>query len=417
MYNNELNNEFNTDNLMLLPSATRLEYKSKRGEKTSIAWGQRKLLMSEIEFFTIYWNNEKIPNPHCVYAGAAPGDHILLLSKMFPSFTFDLYDPRGFSINPVEGKINIFQEYFTDTEVEKYKDKDNIFFISDIRTVDYASIYKNVGNKYGFNIKFDENHQLIIEKLGSNEIFKEIPREIKKDIEKITEEEVFGDMMRQQDWIFKMNPEHALIKFRLPYYYDNTDVNKSYLKGVVYWQPWAPQTSTETRLKPIKNKQTNKYEEGLWNIQEYEEWCSFHNIEVRCKFLFNNIFTGNEEPFTDEMVNDYDSMCEAMILKLYFDKFCHNTENKYDMVKILSKEITSFLNTDQKTQVKRNISLTDIRESGCGKYSIYVKSLSNPKTIKILKPENETVLDNDGYNSTFDFTNKISNEPTRFKLC
>ena len=40
-----------------------------------------------------------------------------------------------------------------------------------------------------------------------------------------------------------MNPEHALIKFRLPYYYNNTDVNKTYLKGVVYWQPWAPQSS------------------------------------------------------------------------------------------------------------------------------------------------------------------------------
>ena len=412
-----MNNEFNTDNLMLLPNGRRLEYKSKRGDKTSIAWGQRKLLMSEIEFFTIYWDDKKIPNPHCVYAGAAPGDHIVFLSKMFPSFTFDLYDPRDFSIEPIEGKINIYKQYFTNEEVEKYKDKDNIFFLSDIRTDDYIDNHKTIGSKYGYNIKFDNYNNLIIEKFGSNIDLKDLPKPIKNEIQDLTEKNVFGDMQLQQEWIKIMNPEHALIKFRLPYYYNNTDVNKTYLKGVVYWQPWAPQSSTETRLKPIRNKQTNKYEEDLWNIREYEEWCSFHNVEVRCKNIFNNIFTENEEPFTDELLNDYDSTCEAMILKLYFDKFCHNNQNKYEMVKILSKEITLFLNTDQKSKKTRNISLNDIRSSGKNKYSLYVKSLGHPKTKNILEEKSETVLFNDGYNSTFDFTNQISNQAPRFKLC
>ena len=54
--------------------------------------GQRKLLVSEIFFFT------KFSHGHCVYVGAADGKHINFLVKLFPDITFDLYDPRDFMI-------------------------------------------------------------------------------------------------------------------------------------------------------------------------------------------------------------------------------------------------------------------------------------------------------------------------------
>ncbi len=58
-------------------------------------WGQRKLLMSEIEFLTLH------ATPGCVvvYAGAAPGLHCAFLSDMFPEVRqFILVDPSPFSV-------------------------------------------------------------------------------------------------------------------------------------------------------------------------------------------------------------------------------------------------------------------------------------------------------------------------------
>ena len=53
----------------------------------NLHWGQRKLLLSEIDFLTDFIdlskNKQKIL---IIYAGAADGKHISLLSKMFPNF-------------------------------------------------------------------------------------------------------------------------------------------------------------------------------------------------------------------------------------------------------------------------------------------------------------------------------------------
>jgi hypothetical protein len=399
---------FDSDDLMLLPDATRKKYEKGRKEKKSIGWGQRKLLMSEIEFFTIYWNPEEISNPHCVYAGAASGEHILILSDMFPNFTFDLYDPRkeAFNINETD-KIKIIPEYFTNETAERYKDRSDVFFLSDIRTADYIENQKNIAKKYGLVITYNNLNKI-------NEV---LPEKIQREMDSLTDEQIFKDMLMQQDWIKIMNPEHALIKFRLPYYqgYDFKDLNVSYLKGVVYWQIWQPPTSTETRLKPIRNKDTKKYEEGNWNIQEYEEWCYNHNVYTREKVMFKNIFTNTNEPITEDLLNDYDSMSETMILKLYCDKFCAYNDNKLEMVSSLSNKITKILNTDPMTNKYQNISLNDIRKSGLIKRSLYVKNVNKPKTKNIILSEN--MLVEDGYETSFDFSNQITDNPNVFKLC
>ena len=61
---------FTQSDLCMRRDAPQMEYRSRRDDvKTSIHWGQRKLLYSEIEFFTLYWDERVIPNPLCVYAG------------------------------------------------------------------------------------------------------------------------------------------------------------------------------------------------------------------------------------------------------------------------------------------------------------------------------------------------------------
>ena len=85
------------------------------------------------------------------------------------------------------------------------------------------------------------------------------------------------------------------------------------------------------------------------------------------------------------------------------------------MVSSLSNKITKILNTDPMTNKYQNILLNDIRKSGLIKRSLYVKNLNKPKTKNIILSEN--MLADDGYETSFDFSNQITDNPNVFKLC
>ena len=71
-------------------------YMRRFGEaKTTEHWGQRKLLMSELEFLLLYARKDDVQQ--VVYAGAAPGKHTNYLSQLFPQLRFHLVDPARFS--------------------------------------------------------------------------------------------------------------------------------------------------------------------------------------------------------------------------------------------------------------------------------------------------------------------------------
>ena len=117
----------------------REKYRRRRGEeKTALHWGQRKLLMSEIEFLTPYYHEGGV----MIYAGAAPGKHCYRLAEMFPNFEFHWVDPSPFNCKE-HPRITLDQNFFTDELAyklkEKYKDKKR-FFVSDIRTGNWKSM-------------------------------------------------------------------------------------------------------------------------------------------------------------------------------------------------------------------------------------------------------------------------------------
>ena len=66
-------------------------------DRTAVHFGQRKLFLSEVEFLTNVCASFEAKKPFkpivCIYAGAAPGNHIDLLSQMFPFVKFHLVDP------------------------------------------------------------------------------------------------------------------------------------------------------------------------------------------------------------------------------------------------------------------------------------------------------------------------------------
>jgi hypothetical protein len=143
----------------------RTKYCRRIGEaKTVEHWGQRKLFISELEFLTNHANLEKGSEFALIYAGAAPGTHIQLLSELFPQLEFFLVDPARFDAKKTD-KIHIINDYFDDKMAECFvKDiSKDILFISDIRSIDYEMSEEEKEHR----VKVDMEVHMIYDKIRS----------------------------------------------------------------------------------------------------------------------------------------------------------------------------------------------------------------------------------------------------------
>ena len=181
-------------------------YRSRENErKTVIHWGQRKLLMSEIELLSM------APPPldkRCVviYAGAAPGTHVRTLSNMFPEHRFVLVDPAPFTVQVDGDRIITREAFFTDElagELRAEYQGWHVLFVSDVRSTD--------------------------PKLDGKE---ENERRIKI------------DMDAQAGWHRALCPFKSMLKFRPPY----TPGTTRYLQGEMFLPVWGAISTTECRL-------------------------------------------------------------------------------------------------------------------------------------------------------------------------
>lgn len=285
-------------------NAPRKKYYSrkKRGELITVNhWGQRKLLMSEIEFIT------RCIDPGVeatiVYAGAAPGSHTNFLADMFPSCRFVLVDPAPFVATETE-KVRIINDYMTEKIAAEYKDAPNVFFVSDIRTAN--------------------------------------PRVMSRDQ---VEERVKIDNQLQIDWIEIMNPQASLLKFRCPYYFPDskskgsqaiargsTNTAYEYYKGDVYLPVWGPQSTTECRLYVPRKREMMKYD-----IQAYEEQLFYFNTETRVSYYPHNVKSRG-------LCHCFDCRSEVRILGEYLRKFKETSPADLDtriarMIPVISKAV------------------------------------------------------------------------------
>jgi hypothetical protein len=194
-------------------------YRPRQGQKDAWRhWGQRKLMMNEIEFLTLY----ACPNDTVVYAGSAPGTHIAFLSKeLFPEIRFILIDPAPFAIE-ASPRIELINDLFTEELALEFSNR-SVLFVSDIRRT------------------FE------------------------------SEDMIAQDMKDQQRWHEIMNPKASMFKFRHPWTKGETE----YLSGDVFTQPYAPARSTETRLV-VTGRQKKR-----WNHTIYEQQCFFFNSILR----------------------------------------------------------------------------------------------------------------------------------------
>jgi hypothetical protein len=337
--------QFTRKDTILTEDFPKKEYSSRSSEqKNSVHIGQIKLLLSEISFLTLFLNEKE--NPIVVYAGAAPGNHIPILSDLFPEIEFHLYDPAPFKIKQTN-KIKIYNQYFLDKDASQWTNKDNVYFISDIRTSDFRFVSE------------EEN-----------------------------EDEILNNMKMQAKWVDIINPVQSLLKFRLPYAIEK--VRKKYgetieyFDGYVFFQAYAGQSSTETRLVPIKG--TKK----LWNFKIYESQMFYLNSVVREKFRYYNPFFGDDTPiFGKGHVNDFDDRLMAQILIDYLEKkLCVSYKLLLSFYEVLMKDLYGM---DQVLELRKEV------EKSSGKQYYHKKGFTRAFLFSVFDPSKSATPEKSGF--------------------
>ena len=235
--------------------------------KTVLHWGQRKLLMSEIEFLTLV-GEQDLTGATVVYAGAAPGHHVPCLLRLFPNVHYILLDPTPFSQCLVElerrpnSNVMLMNTYLTDELAgELSKRYDKILFISDIRV---------------------DGH---------------------------SEESIQKDMADQARWHELMKSTRSILKFRLPWYILETT---EYLDGDLHLPVWGPQTTTESRLITKKGHPLARH---TYDNDRYNNQMFYHRCYTR-PALYPHAIEG--VPGLDHC---YDCTAEVDILRRYLAEF------------------------------------------------------------------------------------------------
>jgi hypothetical protein len=114
-----------------------------------------------------------------------------------------------------------------------------------------------------------------------------------------------------------MKPKYAMLKFRLPWRKGKT----RYFDGDIYLQPWAPPSSTETRLitrgRKFINYDNVKYESQINNFQTNHR-VAWHDHEIECSGGGDDGDGGGGDGGNGNSIDHcYDCWSEITIIKEY----------------------------------------------------------------------------------------------------
>lgn len=212
-------------------------------------FGQRKLLLSELEFLCVC-AAENTDVKCVVYAGAAPGNHIPVLADIFHEYSFILIDPSPFCVQLKDyarrstGRVKLIQDLFSENVASRLKLIPHGFlFVSDIRN---TSVSREEGN----------NDRVVQQ-----------------------------DMDLQRQWVTELRPARSMLKFRLPFarFENKTCVNRDfeYLAGDIYLQAFSRPGSAETRLITQTLAPGMSVPLQTHDCERYEKQMRFFNIVSR----------------------------------------------------------------------------------------------------------------------------------------
>lgn len=289
----------------------------KRGDHN----GQRKLLLTEVQFLTTVQLDYTVK--YCIYAGAAPGNKTHFLSRLFPDIKFILIDPNKFELNvdnkshrlkPHNDIVHICSAYPTKSNefinkklismnVKEKKDVINlintsdykIFIIEDFMDDKYAELFKQLGK----TVFVSDIRSNTSENSGS-------PLDI----------DIYWNTSMMYNWINIIKPELSMLKIRMPFCHEKVDMsmyedefktskkygidfiedynNKQFKmsKAIFYLQAWSRPTSTEMRMYIEKN--------NINKIITYDK----NDIEEKA-FYFNLIERSNKMHYNPNYSKDY----------------------------------------------------------------------------------------------------------------
>jgi len=277
-------NEFTDDNFILQDDARTKNYKEEentieKNNKTDFYnWGQLKLFITNLQFLTNHIDKiDRNKRPIFVYVGAAPSISTYTLAKMFPNVDFHLYDSADFykKLNELNN-IKLYKKYFTDDDAMEWKkENDRVFYLSDIRDLQYDSTATD-----------EERNKFIIK-----------------------------NMRDQEKWYNIIQPVASHLKFRMPNVTNNLETFE-YLDGDIYFQPWVDKDSIEVRLVPHGKGIIKK-----WLPIEFNNKIAYFLNETRKKKKYYNPIYNNEEQFLNGVPNNFDSIGSFRILYNYFSLF------------------------------------------------------------------------------------------------
>lgn len=241
-------------------------------------WGQRKLLLTEIDFLNCVTDPSIV-----VYAGAADGRHLPVLVDMFPHIEFHLYDPRPFWPG-IDGHRNIrLNPYYggaTNTTVKTHG-----WFTDEV-----AKWYTRGRGDTGMMCLRDGKTRICRSIYFISDIRTEP-----------TEHEIERNQRQQEAWIRIMRPKRSMIKFKCPYPKIGAPRLYRHLAGTVRLQCWAPVRSAETRLI-IDSTRDRK-----WDIVKWERNLAWYNTVMR------------QHDFSDRQLRDFGVPVDGTVAEFWRD--------------------------------------------------------------------------------------------------
>eukprot|EP00759_Apiculatamorpha_spiralis_P057451 PhF_6_TR8659/c0_g1_i2/m.13537/K18776/MTR2, MT48; cap2 methyltransferase len=245
--------------LILSDDTPQVEYSRDRGAPmTHVHWGQRKLLLSEIEFLLYSMPRGSPPRVHVVYAGAAPGSHMTVLSNMFMNTTYELYDPCPFDPALQEdsrfelhtGEDGYFSDRVAHNIVAKRVHDINLpalSFMYSVMECETANFSQPIALLAHAALDCNAPPLLFVSDIRSG-------KEKNDDFDSHVEQ----DMDAQVRWHRILRPQSSMLKFRLPYAFTFDQHTKTlvpnpqrmvpYLDGDIYLPIWGRHSTTECRL-------------------------------------------------------------------------------------------------------------------------------------------------------------------------
>jgi hypothetical protein len=361
---------------------------SRKRTGRSYHFGQLKVLINEILFIVNHWYVEEAQGIHLVVAGAVTGEHYECLPHLFPMIMqIDLWDPKGdlSLIQPGKrshsNKITFYQEELTPEKAEAmYKNRSGVFFVSDLRTYGLRSseyeyrvrigksTLARVNNKEMHRLlkdnslrTSDEQRMIINDNLCNEYVEMELSPTQLDSIpspfaEPLTNDELEaaandydekvwdGDSRLQEELVMAMEPVHAMLKFRLPFYRPETSLPETvrYFDGYLYKQAFAGTNSAECRLVPqLRQNGAFKPVYREYSKKHFERKLFYYNVHLRDdppgrKTIWRNpVNKSTKVDDGERLINSYDTCYLMHVLDkyLYFMNYLDNNHsNRYTAV-------------------------------------------------------------------------------------